>query len=93
MKLQGHTDKRGPEAYNSKLGADRALAVKAELINLGVPESQLAAISFGESRPLFTENEEWAHAANRRVEVHLAEKKADKSSNKPAKPIAPSKSH
>lgn len=75
VELQGHADKRGSESYNDKLGADRAQAVKTELIKLGVPEHYLFAVSFGERRPLFNENEEWAHAANRRVEVHLAAKK------------------
>jgi outer membrane protein OmpA-like peptidoglycan-associated protein len=75
VELQGHADKRGSEAYNEKLGGDRARAVKAELVRLGVPEHHLFAVSFGERRPLFNENEEWAHAANRRVEVHLASKK------------------
>lgn len=75
VELQGHADRRGSERYNQKLGLDRAEAVKAELVRLGVPEHQLFAVSFGERRLLFTENEEWAHAANRRVEVHLAAKK------------------
>jgi outer membrane protein OmpA-like peptidoglycan-associated protein len=79
VELQGHADKRGSSAYNEKLGSDRAKAVKAELVRLGVPEQRLFAVTFGESRPLFPENEEWAHAANRRVEVHLANKKLNSS--------------
>jgi outer membrane protein OmpA-like peptidoglycan-associated protein len=75
VELQGHADKRGSETYNQKLGLDRAEAVKAELVRLGVPEEHLFAVSFGERRPLFPENEDWAHAANRRVEVYLAGKK------------------
>lgn len=78
VELQGNTDSRGTEIYNEKLGSDRAEAVKSELVRLGVPEENLKAISFGEKRPLFVENEEWAHAANRRVEVHVATKKAGK---------------
>lgn len=72
VELQGHADKRGSDAYNMKLGMDRANAVKRELVSLGVPESRLSAVSFGERKPLFNEEEEWAYSANRRVEVHLA---------------------
>ena len=73
--LEGHADERGTDAYNMKLGIDRAEAVKAELISLGISPSTLSTVSFGESRPLFTEKEDWAYAANRRVEIKIQEKK------------------
>jgi outer membrane protein OmpA-like peptidoglycan-associated protein len=72
VELQGNTDKRGSSKYNAKLGMDRARAVRAELVSLGVPAERLSTVSFGEKNPLFQENQDWAHAANRRVEVHLA---------------------
>lgn len=75
VELQGHADERGGDEYNMKLGLDRAAAVKAELVSLGVPADHLTTISFGEKKPLFTEKEEWAYAANRRVEVHIADEK------------------
>jgi outer membrane protein OmpA-like peptidoglycan-associated protein len=77
VELQGHTDKRGSEAYNEKLGMDRAKTVKRELVSMGVSEESLYTVSFGERNPLFTEDEAWAHAANRRVEVHLAGQKGE----------------
>jgi hypothetical protein len=67
--LQGHADSRGSAEYNQKLGLDRADAVRKELVALGVNNERLSTVSFGESKPLFTENAEWAYAANRRVEV------------------------
>lgn len=70
VELQGHADERGSDAYNMKLGMDRAKAVKAELVALGIPDSRLSTISFGERKPLFAEHSESAYAANRRVEVH-----------------------
>ncbi len=75
VELQGHADKRGNDEYNMKLGMDRAQAVKRELVSLGVPESRLSTVSFGERKPLFNEEEEWAYSANRRVEVHLTGQK------------------
>jgi outer membrane protein OmpA-like peptidoglycan-associated protein len=71
VELQGHADARGATSYNEKLGMDRADTVKKELVSLGVASEHLYTVSFGERKPLFEENEEWAHAANRRVEVQL----------------------
>lgn len=71
--LQGHADSRGSEEYNKKLGMDRADAVRQELVALGVAAERLSTVSFGETKPLFTEKEDWAYAANRRVEVHMQE--------------------
>lgn len=74
--LQGHTDFIGTEQYNQKLGMDRAEAVRQELVSLGVTPDRLATVSFGESQPLFPEQEDWARAVNRRVETHLDESAA-----------------
>ncbi len=68
--LQGHADFKGSDAYNDKLGMDRAEAVREELVALGVAPDRLSSVSFGESQPVFTEQEDWARAINRRVEVH-----------------------
>jgi outer membrane protein OmpA-like peptidoglycan-associated protein len=68
--LQGHTDYKGSDEYNMKLGMDRAEAVRQELVASGVAAERLSTVSFGESQPLFSEQEDWARAANRRVEVH-----------------------
>lgn len=67
--LQGHTDFKGSDEYNMKLGMDRAEAVRSELVSLGISADRLSTVSFGESQPLFQEKEDWARAANRRVEV------------------------
>ncbi len=77
VELQGNADKRGSDEYNMKLGMDRAEAVKAELVSLGIPAARLSTVSFGERKPLFTEEEEWAYAANRRVEVHMTGQKTE----------------
>lgn len=69
--LEGNTDKRGTEDYNQKLGMGRADSVKAELTRLGISGERMKTVSYGESRPLFNEDEEWAYAANRRVAVRV----------------------
>lgn len=68
--LQGHTDYVGSESYNEKLGLDRADTVRQELIGLGVTPERLSSVTFGETQPLFQDQENWARAVNRRVEVH-----------------------
>ena len=67
--LQGHTDYKGTNKYNEKLGLDRAESVRQELIALGVPADRLSTVTFGETQPVYTEDTDWARAVNRRVEV------------------------
>ena len=71
--LQGHADFIGSDEYNEKLGLDRAEAVRQELISLGIPAERLSTVTFGESQPIFGEEEDWARAVNRRVQVHIQE--------------------
>lgn len=69
--IEGHTDYKGTDAYNNKLGNMRAQVVIKELADLGVDRSRMSAISYGESRPIFTEEEDWARAVNRRVQFSI----------------------
>ena len=69
--VEGHTDYKGSDDYNMKLGTKRADAIIRELSELGVDKSRMSPVSFGESRPLFTEDTDWARAANRRVQFSV----------------------
>ena len=77
-----------------KLGMDRAEAVRKELVSLGIPAERLSTVTFGESQPLFAEKEDWARAANRRVETHVddAAVAAPPSAGAPASSEAPATS-
>lgn len=66
--LQGHTDERGGREYNLALGQKRAEAVRRSLSLLGVSESQMEPVSFGEEKPAEAGLNEAAYAKNRRVE-------------------------
>ena len=70
--VEGHTDYIGSDEYNMKLGQRRADTVLKELTDLGVDAQRLSPVSFGEGKPLFTEEEDWARAANRRVQFSVA---------------------
>lgn len=71
--VEGHTDYIGSDEYNMKLGQRRAETVLKELTELGVDPSRLSPISYGEGRPLFTEETDWARAANRRVQFSVGD--------------------
>ena len=45
--IQGNTDERGTSEYNLALGQKRAEAVRKALSLLGVPDSQMEAVSLG----------------------------------------------
>ena len=66
LEIQGHCDERGTDEYNRALGERRALALREELIGLGVGGERIMTISFGRSRPIDTGHTEAAHARNRR---------------------------
>ena len=67
--VEGHADDRGGAEYNLALGQKRAQAVVKALQLLGVPEAQLEAVSFGDTRPLSDGRDEAAWAQNRRAEL------------------------
>jgi len=67
--IDGHTDDRGGREYNLALGQKRAEAVRRSLALLGVPDSQVEAVSFGKEKPAVQGNSEDAHAQNRRAEL------------------------
>ncbi|MCW5261980.1 peptidoglycan-associated lipoprotein Pal [Verminephrobacter eiseniae] len=69
LMLEGHTDERGGREYNLSLGQKRAEAVRRALGLLGVPDSQMEAVSFGKEKLAVQGHTEEAHAQNRRVEM------------------------
>ena len=69
--IEGHTDSVGSEEYNRKLGQRRAQVVMNELSSLGIDPSRMSAASVGENTPLINQDNQWARAANRRVEFQV----------------------
>lgn len=64
IRVAGHTDSRGSEAYNMKLSQQRADAVKNALTQRGVDPRRIETIGYGESMPISSSD-----AVNRRVEI------------------------
>ena len=60
----GNADERGDQPYNISLGSRRALSVAMKLLDLGVDQSQIVLVSYGEEKPISKTLKE-----NRRVDV------------------------
>lgn len=67
--IQGNTDERGTAEYNLALGEKRSEAVLHALETLGVPDSQMEAVSLGKEKPVATGHDEAAWAQNRRADL------------------------
>jgi len=66
--VEGHCDERGTVEYNLALGDRRAESAKRFLLSLGMDESRLATVSYGEERPLEMGSDEAVWAKNRRAQ-------------------------
>jgi len=67
VEIQGHTDSKGPEAYNQMISEKRAVAVKAYLVNQGIDSGRLEVKGYGESDPIASNDTEEGRQKNRRV--------------------------
>jgi peptidoglycan-associated lipoprotein len=65
--IEGHCDERGTNEYNIALGQRRATVAKDYIVSLGVEESRVRTISYGEERPFCTESSEGCWQSNRRA--------------------------
>ncbi len=69
--IEGHTDSVGPEKYNMELGRRRAAAVREALSSRGIDRSRIEIVSYGESRPVATNDTDEGRQQNRRVELDV----------------------
>lgn len=67
--LEGHADERGSREYNLALGERRALAVGKMLSLLGLQQSRVTTLSFGEEKPHARGSDESSWRLNRRVDL------------------------
>ena len=74
FEIEGHTDSTGPDAYNVKLGEDRAQAVRGYLHDQhGIALSRMEVISYGESKPVQDNKTRDNRSQNRRVVIKVLE--------------------
>jgi OmpA-OmpF porin, OOP family len=74
VQLSGHTDNSGSAEANQTLSLDRANAVKAMLVNQGVPAERISTQGFGQDRPVASNDTEEGRARNRRTELTVVSK-------------------
>jgi peptidoglycan-associated lipoprotein len=65
--IEGHTDERGTNEYNTTLGDRRAKSTVNYLVSRGVASSRIHVVSFGEERPTCSAHTEPCWAKNRRA--------------------------
>jgi len=65
--IEGHCDERGTNEYNLALGDRRAKAVRDYLSSLGISSGRMSFVTYGEEKPLCTEQNESCRQKNRRA--------------------------
>src|ERR1044071_1015587 len=67
LEIQGHTDSRGANSLNARLGEERAEAVRLFMNQHGVPLNRMSTISYGKADPVADNKTRTGRAQNRRV--------------------------
>lgn len=74
IEIQGHTDDRGTDELNAKLGLNRAEAVREYLnMNQGIALNRMNVISYGKTKPAVPNVDKESRAKNRRVVLVVME--------------------
>jgi len=72
LRVTGHTDSVGSDAYNQKLSDKRAHSVVEYLISNGIPRSSFVSVTgAGESKPVADNKTAEGRAMNRRTEIQI----------------------
>ena len=69
IEIEGHADSTGSEEYNQRLSERRAESVRTYFNSQGVTKPIVAAVGFGETRPVATNGTSAGRQQNRRVEI------------------------
>lgn len=69
--ITGHTDFVGEPAENFNFGLRRANGIRDILVKKGVPKSQIRCKSFGDRKPVATNDTPYGRYLNRRAEIRI----------------------
>ena len=73
IRLEGHTDARGTETFNTTLSTARAEAVREALIRGGMPADRVIVTAAGETSSTAPEQDTDGMALERRVEMNVVD--------------------
>ncbi|MCC5943930.1 MAG: OmpA family protein [Bernardetiaceae bacterium] len=73
VEVAGHTDNVGAAAYNQNLSERRAQSVVNYLVEKQIPETQLIAKGYGQSKPAVANDSDENRKKNRRIELKILE--------------------
>lgn len=76
VRVEGHTDSDGNDAFNLDLSRRRAATVVASLVQQGVDPDRLTSEGFGESKPVASNDDPAGKALNRRVELYITKRES-----------------
>jgi outer membrane protein OmpA-like peptidoglycan-associated protein len=72
-RVEGYTDSVGSDSHNQELSSQRADAVRAALVELGVARDRISTRGFGEANPVASNDNASGRQMNRRVEIVLSD--------------------
>jgi len=73
LRVEGHTDSTGSAGYNQTLSERRASSVRDFLAQQGIGGQRMVSVGYGLTRPVADNSTREGRAANRRVEIVIAE--------------------
>ncbi|WP_369987315.1 OmpA family protein [Pseudomonas xanthosomatis] len=75
VRIEGYTDSTGTPEDNLRLSRERAQSVADMLVDLGVKESRIEVLGYGDQYPVEANASERGRAQNRRVEIVFSDEK------------------
>ena len=73
IRIIGHTDSKGSDEYNMKLGMRRAISVRNKLVEFGLDPARVIGVdSMGEREPVATNETDEGRFENRRIEFQFS---------------------
>jgi outer membrane protein OmpA-like peptidoglycan-associated protein len=88
IRIEGHADQRGNEAFNQELSERRANNVMRQLVERGIPQTMIESAGYGSKQPRDKREQEDAYHRNRRVEFVVVARRNSGESTAPP-PSAP----
>jgi outer membrane protein OmpA-like peptidoglycan-associated protein len=74
LRIVGHTDSTGSDSINNPLSVNRASSARDYLVSRGVDAHRIQIDGRGSREPIADNNSDAGRAANRRIEIFLAER-------------------